>query len=167
MALGKFLLNCQNQIKRTKMSDNELIEMFSQMISLAIDEKGVYPHQMVSRQGEAVRVTALAVDNAGQAINKAWDEINDGADELAIGIDMMTKPDQGTEFADALVLGHFTRQEGKMTTNPECWRIGVINYQNEPRIIRDIDWENSHWDVEFRKLLKRFCMFTVQKANAV
>lgn len=149
------------------MSDNGVIETFNQMISMVIDENGIYPHQMVSRKGEAVRITALAVDNAGQAVSKAWEEINDGADELAFGVDMSTRPGQGTEFADALVLGHFTRQSGKKTTNPDCWRIGVINYQNEPRIVRDIDWENSHWNVEFRKLMKRFCSFTVQKTGDV
>jgi len=115
------------------------------MIERVIDEEGVYPHQgMARKQDGKLEVLALAVD-VPTLIKTFWNKLGD-SEEVIFGLDMTTRPDQGTRYADALVLAHWRKDPSKELADPSCLRVGVINYQHEPRIVDPIDWDNSHWD---------------------
>ena len=127
------------------MSEKSLPEIYAEMIDNAIDEGGVYPHQAVLRGTDGgLRICALAV-NVPELIKHFWNTVG-SVEEAIYGIDMTTRSGQGTHYADALVLAHWTRAPGRNLTDPDCLKVGVINYQNTPRLVDPIDWHNSHWD---------------------
>jgi len=122
-----------------------LPETFMGMVKIAIDEEGVYPHQMISMDKDGgLQVHAMAVE-VPDLVQHFWNKLGE-SEEVIVGIDMSTRPDQGTRYADALVVAYWKRAAGKKLTDPSCLQVGVINYQNEPRIVDDYDWENTHWD---------------------
>ena len=127
------------------MSGNQLTKDYFELIERVIDEEGIYPHQaLVTTEDGGLQMHALAVD-VPTLIRHFWNTIGTSK-EVVYGLDMSTRPDQGTRYADALVLAHWTKLPGKPLSDPECLKVGVINYQDEPRIVDPIDWENSHWD---------------------
>jgi len=124
-----------------------LPQMFFELIERSIDEEGVYPHQMlVLKQDDTLEMHALAVD-VPQLINHYWNKLSD-AKEVIVGLDMSTRPNQGTLYADALVFAYWTRPTSMTMklSDPSCLQVGVINYQFEPWIVDPIDWKNTHWD---------------------
>ena len=125
----------------------DLVNDFEQMIKIVIDEKGVYPQQgIVLTFDDKLEINALAL-KPDQIFNWFWDNVcNKSAKEVIFGLDRSTKEGQGTEFADVLTCCHwsekFIESEG---TWGSAFRIGVINYQNAPRIVRPMDWNNEFW----------------------
>lgn len=117
------------------MSEQSPPEIFWEMVAGSIDEEGVYPQQMITVEDGALCVHALCI-NPPQIMQLVKRKIAEGVEELIFGLDRTTKPGQGTEFADVLTCGHY--KDGQ-------WRVGVINYQHEPRIVRDWDWDNEFW----------------------
>jgi len=77
-----------------------------------------------------------------------------------LGLDRTTKPGQGTEFADVLTCVLWDAQKDEFTAKEwrEWLKIGVINYQNEPRIVRPIDWDNEYWNGRFKEELDNIKM---------
>jgi hypothetical protein len=123
---------------------HRLPDVYFEMIERVIDEEGVYPHQGVARKkDDSLEVMAIAVD-VPTLIQTFWNKLGE-SEEVIVGIDMSTRPNQGTHYADALVFAHWTRDPSKKLTDEDCLRVGVINYQHEPRIVDAIDWENTHW----------------------
>jgi len=132
-----------------------ITDVFFDMINIAIDEDGVYPHQMVTMDKEgAFQIHAMAVD-LPTLLTHFWNKLGE-SEEVVVGIDMETRPNQGTKYADALVLAHWKRDPSKKLTDPECLSVGVINYQNEPRVVEPIDWDNSHWDHWVRAVFPKY-----------
>lgn len=122
-----------------------ILEAFYEISSKMIDENGIYPHQAIFIDSEdKISMCALVVPPMA-VINWALTQIKT-AKELVFGLDCTAKPGQGTEFADVLVVFHWERSF-------PTFQIGVINYQNEPRIVRTIDWENQFWIAEASKWL--------------
>lgn len=115
----------------------DLPTIFHEAVSSAIDEEGVYPHQCVIRFEDRLTITALSLSPIGIMTHIRWAIERDGADELIYGLDRFTRPDQGTGFQDAVVGGWFRRGLG--------WRVGVIEYRHEPRIILPWNWRNDFW----------------------
>jgi hypothetical protein len=136
-----------------KEETRKAVEAFEQFCSGAVDEKGIYPFPMVSILTDGtMEMAALAIppkDAIEQFMRKI---VKREAKAVIIGLDRMTKPGQGTEFADVLTCVLWEAQKDEF--GPGEWRewfkVGVINYQNEPRIVRPIDWENEFWDKAFR-----------------
>lgn len=133
--------------------DDEVIhktlpEHFLGLVESLIDESGVYPHPAMSVQEDGgLSVMALDMDVNGWA-QQFWSQIQGMRGqcvEAAFGLDMRTMPNQGTEFADVLVFVYWTLDPSKKLADPSCFKVGVINYQHEPRVVRPIDWNNSHW----------------------
>ena len=131
-----------------------LIETYFHAIERAIDEKGVYPHQGLLRKGEGLEVHALALDFP-ELVRHFWDQLGE-SDEVIYGVDMTTRPGQGTRYADALVVVHWTRDRDKKLADLSCVKVGVINYQHEPRIVDPIDWDNSYWDGWVRGVFPKY-----------
>lgn len=147
---------------------------FARMIGFAIDEEGVYPHQGFSKTAEGkLEIGALALDYPG-CLKWFWDKVCiEGASEVIFGIDRTTKEGQGTEFADVITLCHWQDPTAGQLALDGSWgnsfRIGVINYQHEPRIVRPIDWENEFWIGRMTEEVKHFrpqSRIKVVKANA-
>lgn len=137
------------------MSDKPLPEVFMDMVNIAIDEDGIYPHQMVAMAKDGgLQVHAMMVD-LPNLVQYFWNKLGD-SEEVIVGIDMSTRPDQGTKYADALVIAYWRRDPDKKLTDPSCLKIGVVNYQNEPRIIDPIDWDNDHWDHWVRSVFPKY-----------
>lgn len=127
------------------MPSKDLTEVLFGLVESSVDEEGVYPQHCVFTDKEG-QMTLLALAVSGeQAINVAVEKVKSGeAVELVVGIDMWTKEGQGTEFADVIVVCHF--KDGNV-------RVGVIDYQNEPRIVRPLRWDNEHWPAVMMKRL--------------
>jgi hypothetical protein len=127
----------------------KVIEAFESWCESSVDEKGIYPLPMVSLLKDGtLEMGALAV-SAPEAYEAFFRKIVKREVKAVIfGLDRTTKPGQGTEFADVLTCVLWT--EGKDDWGSGEWRewlrVGVINYQNEPRVIRPIDWKNEFWD---------------------
>jgi hypothetical protein len=149
--------------------NDPLTKTYFEMIERIIDSDGVYPHQgLVLKKGDKLEMHSLAV-NVPELVAHFWNQLGD-AEEVIYGIDMSTRPGQGTRYADALVIAHWTSSPGKDLADPSCLRVGVINYQNEPRIVDPIDWNNSHWDHWVRSVFPQyrpqFLIRTLKAASA-
>lgn len=130
-------------------------EIYASTVESVIDESGVYPHQAIAvRDDGSMQMMALDVDIHTWS-RLFWENVQGPNTAVIFGLDMRTMPDQGTEFADALVFVHWQRDPDKKLADPSCFRTGVINYQNEPRIVRPIDWDNSHWQHWMRSWLQK------------
>jgi hypothetical protein len=129
--------------------NTELVNAFFDYVATDIDEKGIFPSPCLWRErGGKLNLGALALDPKATTeffIDKIALE---GVEEIMFGLDRSTKPDQGTEFADVLTCAHW-RDLSSKGEGQGAWskwlRVGVINYQHEPRIVRPIDWNNGFW----------------------
>ncbi len=120
------------------MDSVNLANDYYDLIVGSIDEKGVYPHQMlVLQKNGKVGVYALALTEPHQVLNTMMKVLVDEKPaQLIFGMDRFTKPGQGTTLSDC-VAGAFW--------NGDAWRVFVIEYQNEPRIVKPMDWDNEFW----------------------
>lgn len=125
---------------------SKLVETFYRMAETAIDRVGVYPQIAIAVIDGQTNVMSLALDGyeVWRAVNRLFAPDRPAVQELVFGLDRSTKPGQGTEFADVLTLLHY---DGK------TWTPGVINYQDQPRVVRPIDWDNPFWNAQLRKEL--------------
>lgn len=130
--------------------NNALVDEYIDFLSRQINEKGIQPFGWSRlRKDDGREVFALAV-GPEESAELFWQTIGMAPpdklrEELLWGWDISTKPDQGTEFNDAFVFVHWARIPGKKLAVREAFRVGVLNYQNEPRIVRPVDWNNQHW----------------------
>lgn len=123
---------------------SELIKSFSAYVASMMDWEGVYPHPafVLDRNGQHI-VTALDL-SPEEAIAWFWQTVTcEEPQEVMLGLDRTTQPDQGTEFGDVLTCVCW--KEGIHEKWARSFKIGVINYQHEPRIVRAIDWDNTFW----------------------
>jgi len=144
--------------------NDTLVNEYIEFLTKRICEKGIQPFglsRLKKDDGLALRRDApCASDGAREVFALAvgpeesaelfWQTIgmapaDKQREELLWGWDIATKPDQGTEFADAFVFVHWARIPGKKLAVREAFRVGVLNYQNEPRVVRPVDWNNQHW----------------------
>lgn len=116
-----------------------LEEMFHGLVKLSIEAHGVYPHHMLVRTDEGVEVYALDLKPAQAFAYFLRATLK--AQEVVFGLDRFTLPDQGTTLGDVVTCAHFRREGDQVTL-----RIGIIEYQHDPRIVKPWDWENSFWN---------------------
>jgi len=130
--------------------DSKPVEAYVGLLERVLDEKGIHPHGMgFPLKGDGVEVFYLAT-GPGESAQFFWQVVGMAAPDkirkdVLWGWDMVTLPGQGTEFADAYVFVHWTRVPGMKLASREAFRVGVINYQHEPRIVRPVDWDNEYW----------------------
>lgn len=133
----------------------DLAEEFHGHISRVVDEKGVYPFPGMSKDRDG-KLTIAALCETDTAFRWFWHQIaNEQAVECIFGLDRSTLPDQGTEFSDVLTCVHWAEGlDGKPWDT--SFRIGVINYQNEPRIVRPFDFANKFWTERMTREVRSF-----------
>lgn len=119
--------------------DTSLETEFFRYVEGMIDAKGVYPFPAISSLMNGHREVA-AITEPGLCFKWFRTQLgNAECIETIVGLDRTTKEGQGTEFADVLTCFHWKRQ------HPNVLRVGVINYQPEPLIVRPFDWGNEFW----------------------
>lgn len=120
------------------------VQMFFDYATLSIDEKGIYPQPgLVIRDDGTKEICALA-QHPLDIYKWFWERVlTDNVSELLFGLDRTTQEGQGTKYADVLTCVHWKRD---FDSNPlDAFRVGVINYQHDPRIVDPFDWDNSFW----------------------
>lgn len=137
--------------------NDALVNEYVRWMTDHVDAKGMQPFGWSRCKDDKREVFFLAVGPEDSA-RLFWQTIgmapaDKQREELLWGWDMTTLPGQGTEFADAYVFVHWTRVPGKKLACAEAFRVGVINYQHEPRIVRPVDWNNEYWTGWVRNFL--------------
>lgn len=125
-------------------TDKPLVDRFFEYVANMIDETGVFPHPGMALQDDGALTIAALMDETS-AYSWFWDQVRN-RNEVVMGMDRYTRPGQGTVFADVLTCCHWS-PASKQT------RVGVINYQHEPRIVRPWDWGNQFWSERVLKEL--------------
>lgn len=115
-----------------------LPEQFHSLVDICIDEKGVYPHQGIVLNKDG-KLEMLAMD---LPIHDVFREVFRAivireAQEVVFALDRSTREGQGTTLGDVLTGWHW--KDGK-------WATFIIEYQNEPRIVKPIEWNNEFWN---------------------
>ncbi len=136
-----------------------LVEEFERMVAVGIDENGVYPHpgMILDIDGKLI-VCALDL-KPDEIFQWFWNAVTiENAQEVIFGLDRSTKPGQGTEFNDVLTCCHWREDlaDGESPKWSRAFRIGVINYQYEPKIVRPIDWDNEFWKKQMGAEVRQF-----------
>lgn len=147
-----------------KPETKKAVEMFEHYCSNAVDEKGIYPFPMVAiKMDGTIEMSALALPGTEAREQFLRKIVKREAKVVMFGIDRTTKPGQGTEFADVFTCALWEARKDEF--GPGEWRewirIGVINYQNDPRVVRPIDWENEFWNKRFKAELDDLKLFRI------
>jgi len=122
----------------------DLVAKFHEYVSSMIAEDGVYPSpgMSIDKDGK-MEIAALCEPNT--AFDWFWNKVTmEQSKECIFGLDRSTKAGQGTEFSDVLTCVHWSEGMDDKSWSTS-FRIGVINYQYEPRIVRDFDFSNEYW----------------------
>lgn len=116
----------------------DLLKAYYVHISHSIDEKGVYPHQMMCEDGDGkLGVYALMLNKPEEVLRAVLKALMEHKPkQLIYGMDRYCKPGQGTTLGDCIAGGYW---------NGEAWRPYIIEYQHEPRIIKPMDFDNAFW----------------------
>lgn len=132
-----------------------LVEEFHQYVTRSIQKKGVFPFPGMSIDEEG-KLEIAACCEPESAFMWFWKKITlEGSKECIFGLDRITKDGQGTEFGDVLTCVHWSEgMDGKKWDT--SFRIGVINYQFQPRIVRPFDFENQFWIEKMTAEVKSF-----------
>lgn len=108
-------------------------------VERSIDESGVYPFPGIAMMSGG-GIEFAAITDAGLCFDWFRKQLaNPDCVEAIFGIDRTTREWHGTEFDDVLTCCHWQRSHERRV------RVGVINYQFEPRIVRPFDWKNAFW----------------------
>lgn len=127
------------------MFPQELLDGFVKIITRSITKKGIYPFPVMHLDGKGVFHVGVLDLKPEQCFDLFWSIVCRGeCSAIIMGLDRFTKPGQGTEFNDVLTVVCWW--DDPKVTWKATHRVGVINYQHEPRIVRPIDWGNAHWN---------------------
>ena len=121
-----------------------LVDDFFKYVASLINDDQIYPHPCWAKTLDgSIKVMALAMSpgRAYQAIRAA----SKRCDELIFGFDR--RSGQST-LSDALVGAHWLRQTDE-------WRVFVMEYQHDPRIVKAINWSNAYWTLLVRDELSQ------------
>lgn len=133
----------------------DLVAKFHGYVSSMIGEKGIYPFPGMSIDKDG-KMEIAALCEAETAFDWFWNQITiQQSKECIFGLDRSTIEGQGTEFSDVLTCVHWSEgMDGKKWDT--SFRIGVINYQHDPRIVRDFDFSNEFWIAKMTGEAKSF-----------
>jgi len=122
----------------------DLVAKFHEHVLQSIDEDGIYPFPGMSINKDG-KMEIAALCEASTAFDWFWNQITiEQSKECIFGLDRSTKDGQGTEFSDVLTCVHWAEgMDGKGWDT--SFKIGVINYQPDPRIVREFDFSNEFW----------------------
>ena len=125
----------------------DLMKSYFDYIKICIDEKGVFPHQcMAVNQKDELVLMALMV-NSDSALFKIVEMIkSNDYKEIIWSLDRYCKEGQGTTLNDCLAGFHW--KENNFISF-------IIEYQNEPRIVCEPNYQNPHWNAMLEREIKR------------
>lgn len=114
------------------------------MIRVAIDSKGVYPHQAIVKHSDGkLSMMSLAVSQPQEAMMSVFSQwIREETAEVIYALDRVAKPGQDTTLGDLVAGGWWDGTK---------WKPFIIEYQHEPRIVKEINWENEFWNAALTK----------------
>lgn len=114
----------------------ELMEIYHNLTSQSIDEKGIFPHNALLRRGGSIEAIGFAVEAplAAQSLRSIMKE--NKPDEVVYGFDRHGG-EQGT-MLDLVAGAHW---------NGEVWRPFIIEYQHEPRIVKPTNYGHEAWNM--------------------
>ena len=119
----------------------DLCKEFYDVVLNSIDNDGIRNPHLIVVFSDGTSAMYAVENNVFAAmysiIQKLITERANDISEIIYGLNRFTKEGQGTEFADAFAGAYFSNGE---------WKPFVINYQDEPRIVRDYDWNNQFWN---------------------
>ncbi len=122
----------------TQTREVDLAQSVEAWVRQNIDEKGVYPSPgFVLKQDDTLEIAALDL-NPDQCMLWAFRAIVRGAKQVALGLDRYCKEGQGTILGDLVAVYHYRLET-------DSWRVGVIEYQHAPRLVKPICWNNAFW----------------------
>lgn len=128
-----------------------LPEMYHGVISSFIDEKGVFPHQAIGLTHEdKYEVMAVMVHPEQMLHHVAKCIQSKKYKEFIWSMDRSCREGQGTTLGDC-VAGYYW--------NGENYKPFIIEYQHNPRILKEIQWDNQAWTEMLKgdlNLVKRF-----------
>lgn len=126
----------------------DLVKQFHDFVTISIQKKGIYPFPMISVTDEdLVEMGSLALNTDECYMHFCTKTLNPKIRASIFGLDRTAHPGQGTEFADVLTCVLYERVAPDVMEYRvrQQFRVGVINYQHKPRIVRPMDWENAFW----------------------
>jgi len=148
----------------------KMLEAFYDLAKSTIQSDGEYTMPCaIWRNREEGTLQVEALDLGAQGVMLHCINTIDGGkcSAMIFGIDMASKPDQGLEFADFVLV--FEWQAERPEPLRDQLRIGVINYRRgDDPVIRPIDWDNTFWKANAFNLVGRFIpiRFKVTKTDA-
>lgn len=132
------------------MTLDEFIDHYYRFTTSSIDETGISPSPLHAvGADDKLIVAALMPDITPNQVYRIFWKMVTGYDKIKdpqaviLGIDRTTRPGQGTEFADVFTCICWYNDPKVNWKN--SFKIGVVNYQHAPRIIRPWDWNNKFW----------------------
>jgi len=114
---------------------SDLLKMYHDLVSLSIGESGVYPHHAIAIRKDA-GVEMLVLDLSPKQVFLLISKKIKESDELIFALDRTCKDGQGTTLGDCVAGLHWIEGELKPF---------IIEYQDSPRIVKEIDWNNEFW----------------------
>lgn len=135
----------------------ELPTLYHNHIGICIGQGGVYPHVMMVEDPQN-KLGVFALDlKPEQVMKKAVDTlIKEKPKQLMFGLDRYSKPNQGTTLGDLI---------GGLYWNGDGWRPFIIEYQDEPRIVKPLDWDNPYWKESLKREFLGFLKEVLGQTN--
>lgn len=128
------------------MTNEQIVEIFFHANALGIDENGIRIPNMIVSNGDGYDVHGLGFHGPNLALltykHVASVYLRQRPQQLIFGMDRYALPDQDIPTKDFLSVHFWT---GKI------WRLGVLAYQHEPRIVHPIDWQTTTMRAALRK----------------
>jgi hypothetical protein len=118
----------------------DLVSLLVDHAARGIDTDGLrpLPAYWLDRGGRLAMAALLL--KPGQIIDLAWDRVRRRGDRaMAWALDRHARPGQGTTLDSLLTIADWSRGS---------WRIGVLEYQHEPRVIKPVRWDNDYWRMQ-------------------
>lgn len=113
----------------------DLVKMFLELNFGILDETGIHPSQGIAVFPDKQIIMAFAdVQGAMRHIRQVFLQ---KPESLIFGLDRFLKDEQGTQLGDGLSVSYY--RNGR-------WRFGIIEYQFEPRIVKEVNWTNQFWN---------------------
>jgi len=106
-------------------------------------------HQCLHTKDGALTMTALMLNPEQVYLQILNTLIRDQPDELIFGMDRYCKEGQGTTLKDCIA-GFWI-----VMASASCAPF-IIEYQDEPRIVKPIQWDNANWNQMLLLELRRF-----------
>ena len=139
------------------MIPEQLINSAMRWVECTVKSGGVNHFCLFLERENQRKLNVCALDLQPQeCIGFFWEQITFAkCSAIVMGLDRYANPNQGTEFDDLYTL--FCWWDDPKLKYHESVKVGVINYQKEPLIVRPIDWDNAYWNPIMLRELKQHC----------